>query len=289
MSNNANIEIRNVILPYDFSSASKNALEHAIIIARKFKADLLLVNVMDNHSAINLGIKGAKFPAYKETAEAKLKELTQGVFTLGKTEFQCHDGKWGKTIAHIAGEKQGVLMVIGSGGKGRDSYFDSGHVYKVVDAHHFPALMVKDRLPPNDYKSILSPLDEAFHTREKIPFVTLMASAFDSKVSIIGLQSHTDKESTQHMQAIMSQASHYIRMKVRDYHDKLVNSKNVVSDIIKNTKEEKPDLLVIMSNHEKTLANLFSGPYAQQISNQSPVPVLICPPRVSLVMGAVSI
>jgi nucleotide-binding universal stress UspA family protein len=91
------------------------------------------------------------------------------------------------------------------------------------------------------------------------------------------------------MQAIMRQASEYIQVKVRQYQDKLISSKNEVVDLVKYASEENADLLVIMSSHEKSLSNLFSGPYAQQVTDKSNAPILICPIRVSLVMGAVSI
>lgn len=289
MSGTANIEIKHIILPFDFSNSAKNALEHAISLSKKFRADITILTVMDNYSSQCLQYRGGKFVEFRGLAENQLKEITKQTFIFNKIEFVIVDAKWSRAVSSISEQKAGAFMVLGVGGKGRDGFFDGSHAYRLVDHMNIPILVVKENQPAREYKTITTPLDETFHTREKLPYVTLMASAFDAKVSVVGLQIHTDKDSTTHMEAIMRQASQYIQQKVREYQGKLVNSKNEVNDVVKHAQEDKADLLVIMSSHEKSLSNIFSGPYAQQVIDKSSTPVLICPIRVSLVMGAVSI
>jgi nucleotide-binding universal stress UspA family protein len=289
MSGNTNIEIKHVILPFDFSNSAQNALQHAITIARKFRADLTLLSVMDTYSSQCLNYRGTKFVEFEELANAKLNEYTKQLVTFNKIDSVVTETRWSRAVNEISDKQANSIVVLGIGGKGRDGYFDGSHAYRIVDQMNIPLLVVKETQVAKDYKMITTPLDETFHTREKLPFVTLMASAFEAKVSVIGLQIHTDKESTTHMQAIMRQASQYVQLKVREYQDKLISSKNEVTDLVKFAAEDKADLLVIMSSHEKSLSNLFSGPYAQQVTDKSNTPILICPIRVSLVMNAVSI
>ncbi len=289
MSGTANIEIKHVILPFDFSNSAKNALQHAITIAKKFRADLTLLSVMDTYSSQCLQYKGTKFVEFETLAKAQLNEHIKQVFTFNKIECIVSETKWSRAVNEQSEKKPGSIIVLGIGGKGRDGYFDGSHAYRIVDQMNIPLLVVRENQQAKDYRVITTPLDETFHTREKLPYVTLIANAFDAKVSVIGLQTHTDKDSSNHMQAIMRQASQYVQMKVKEYQDKLIPSKNEVTDLVKSASEDNADLLVIMSSHEKSLSNLFSGPYAQQVTDKSGAPVLICPIRVSLVMGAVSI
>lgn len=289
MSGTANIEIKHIILPFDFSNSAKNSLEHAISLSKKFRADITILSTMDSYSSQCLQYRGSKFVEFRMQAEAQLKEITKQIFIFNKIELMIVEAKWSRAVANLSEQKAGALLVLGVGGKGRDGFFDGSHAYKLVDHMNIPILVVKENQPAKEYKTITTPLDETFHTREKLPYVTLMASTFDAKVSVVGLQIHTDKESTSHMEAIMRQASQYVQMKVKEYQGKLITSKNEVSDVVKHAHEDKADLLVIMSSHEKSLANIFSGPYAQQVTDKSNTPVMICPIRVSLVMGAVSI
>jgi len=290
MSGNANIEIKHIIVPFDFSNSAKNALQHAISIAKKFRADLTLLSVMDSYSSQFLQYKGNKFTEFKPLAQEKLNEQVKQLFTFNKIECIVSETKWSRAVVELSDKNAGSIIVLGAGGaKGRDGYFDGSHAYRIVDSMNIPLMVVKEHHQVKDYKVITTPLDETFHTREKLPFVTLMAHAFDAKVSVVGLQTHTDKESSSHMQAIMRQASQYVQLKVKEYQDKLVASKNEVTDLVKQADDDKADLVVIMSSHEKSLSNLFSGSYAQQVTDKSNSPILICPIRVSLVMGAVSI
>ncbi len=289
MSGTTNIEIKHIIVPFDFSNSAQNALQHAIGLAKKFRADLTLLSVMDNYSSQCLQYRGSKFADFEELAKNKLSDYTKQIFIFNKVDAVIVDSKWSRAVNDLNDKFAGSLIVLGVGGKGRDGYFEASHAYRIVDQMNVPILVVKEGQQAKDYKIISTPLDATFHTREKLPFVTLMSSAFDAKVSLVGLQTHTDKDSANHMQAIMRQASEYIQAKVKQYQDKLVASKNEVTDLIKHTTEENADLLVIMSSHEKSLSNLFSSPYAQQVTDKSTAPILICPIRVSLVMGAVSI
>jgi len=289
MTGNANIEIKHVIVPVDFSNSSKNAVEHAVSIAKKFRADLTLLCVMDPFTSQALNCKGAKFSDFKEKAAEALNQLTRQIFTFNKIEIFVAEGRWVRAVTEMADRIPASMMVLGVGGKNRDGFFDGPHAYRIVDAISIPLLVVKEDQKAKEYKIITTPLDQTFHTREKLPFVTLMASAFDAKVSVIGLQTNTDKETSSHMQAIMRQASQYVQMKVRQYQDRLIASKNEVGDLVKHANEDQADLLVIMSSHEKTFSTMFSSPYAQQVLDKSNTPILICPIRVSLVMNSVSI
>ena len=289
MSGNANIEIKHVILPFDFSNSAKNALQHAISIAKKFRADLTLLSVMDTYSSQCLQYRGNKFVEFEALAKEKLNEYIKQVFTFNKIDCVVTETRWSRAVNEMTDKTAHSIVVLGIGGKGRDGYFDGSYAYRIVDAMNVPLLVVKEHQQAREYKTITAPLDETFHTREKLPYVTLLASAFDAKVSVVGVQVHTDKDSASHMQAIMRQASQYVQVKVKQYQEKLITSKNEVTDVVKSAAEDQADLLVIMSSHEKSLANLFSGPYAQQVTDKSNTPILICPIRVSLVMGAVSI
>lgn len=289
MSGSANIEIKHIILPFDFSNSAKNSLEHAVSLSKKFRADITILSVMDSYSSQCLNYRGSKFVEFRALAETRLAEITKQIFIFNKIEIVIVEAKWSRAVNTISEQKIGALMVLGAGGKNRDGFFDGPHAYRLVDQMNIPVLVVKENQPAKEYKTITTPLDETFHTREKLPYVTLLASAFDAKVSVVGLQVHTDKDSTNHMEAIMRQASQYVQMKVKEYQGKLIPSKNEVSDVVKYAHEDKADLLVIMSSHEKSLANIFSAAYAQQVTEKANTPVMICPIRVSLVMGAVSI
>jgi nucleotide-binding universal stress UspA family protein len=182
------------------------------------------------------------------------------------------------------------MVTIGThGAKGRDPFFLGSNTYKVVNHLKVPVLAVQGTATDPNYKKVFMPLDETFNTREKIPYAKLIAQVFDAELSITGLQKHTDKESVHHLHAIINQAGSYVSDEVRKVSTHIHPSKNNAADTLRYAEEQKADLIVIMSEQERTLSGLFLGPYAQQVVNASRIPVLIVPPRVSLVMTSVSI
>ena len=59
-----------------------------------------------------------------------------------------------------------------------------------------------------------------------------------------------------------------------DYVTDYVDAENTTLSTIEYAEKLNADLIVIMTEQEKTLSNIFLGPYAQQMINQSPIPVL---------------
>ena len=277
-----NIEIKNVILPFDFSNSSKNALQHAVTIAKKFHTTVTAVCMMDSYSSNALQLKGIKLEEFEAIAKAKLNELA--------TDIECtvSDGRWSRAVGDIIKKKEGSVVILGVGEKGRDGFFDGPHAYRIVDSINAPLLVIKDSQQNCEYKIIATPLDQTMDTRQKLPFVKLMGGAFTAKVSMIGLHTNVTKDTSIHMESVMRQAAQYIQTKA-SYEYKIVQSKNEIGDLMNFTDESKADLLVIMSSHEKALSKIFASAYAQQVVEKSNIPVLICPLTVSKIAASVSV
>jgi nucleotide-binding universal stress UspA family protein len=58
------------------------------------------------------------------------------------------------------------------------------------------------------------------------------------------------------------------------YTTAFIEAENTTLSTIEYANEVNADLIVIMTEQEKTLSNIFLGPYAQQMVNQSHIPVL---------------
>lgn len=287
------IEIKNILVPYDFSETAKIALEHAGTLAGKFKATITLLHVKEPFAMSRMEDqeKNNSNQNYSENANKRMEEDTFKFRVLGiKTDYLIEDGKLYKIVEKVSKDKDIDLIVIGTHGvKGRDSFFLGSNAYKVVNHLKVPVLAIQATAKNPYYELIFMPLDETFHTREKIPYAKMIAEKYDSTLSITGLQKHQDQESVKHLKAIINQAEHYVRENLHKVTTRIEGSRNNAEDTLRLAEQEKADLIIIMSEQEKTLSGLFLGPYAQQVVNASKIPVLIIPPRVSLVMSDVSI
>lgn len=255
------------------------------MLARKLKAAITLLHVKEQASGRDPGQE------YIEAARKKLEEEALKLRIFGtRVEVEVKEGKIFKVVEDMVKDKQISLIVIGTHGvKGKDSFFLGSNTYRVVNHMKVPVLAVQEAAAEPAYRRVFMPLDETFHTREKIPYGMLLARSYDAELSITGLQKHHDKDSVHHLQAIVNQAGNYVSEEVNRVTTDIVDSKNYAADTLRVAEEQKADIIVIMSEQEKTLGGLFLGPYAQQVVTAARMPVLIVPPRVSLVMTSVSI
>ena len=131
--------------------------------------------------------------------------------------------------------------------------------------HDFPANKNIDR--------IVVPIDSSSETLQKLPFIAKLAEAFDSEVHLIATHYSHLKSVQRIAENLADQAAKYLVK----HNVKLVRDKIISNDITKMTIDyslnKGADLISIMTEQE-TPANILLGPHAQQLVNQSPVPIL---------------
>lgn len=116
--------IRRILVPTDFSDSARQALDWASTLAREFKAEILLLHVVEN---LTVGYASDLFPVpmaevYEEIsgyARSELAKLVQELRTGGVTVTErLAQGTPSAEIIRIAKEEGVDLIVVGSHGKG---------------------------------------------------------------------------------------------------------------------------------------------------------------------------
>ena len=128
-------------------------------------------------------------------------------------------------------------------------------------------------------KSIVLPIDSTLDTREKVPFTINMAKALGADIHILALyttslkavQRKVDNHARQVQKAITDAGiNHYLEG---------VHAENITNASIDYAIKVNADLIAIMTEQETNASNILLGPYAQQMVNHSPVPVLSIQPK----------
>lgn len=284
-----------ILCPTDFSQTAAVALEHATLLAEKFNARLTILNVRESFAEYMIlqeyGIPGREDKDYFAHVEAKLEKLAGEIRKRGITvETASTAGKIADEVSKFVKEKKVSDVVIGMHGlKGRDSYFMGGNAHRIVNSTNVPVLQVDKHAHTSDYKTILMPVDSSFHTREKIPYATSLAKKYNAEIRLIALQTSRDEEIRQNVLKVLNQIEKYIADNGVPFQSTVRTSDNLSDDTLQYADEINADLIVIMSEQEKTLKGLFLGSYAQQLVNQATRPVLTVPPKIHMVMADVSV
>jgi len=116
--------VRRILVPTDFSDSARQALDWAISLGREFKADILLLHVVEN---LTVGYASDLFPVpmaevFEEIsgyARTELAKLAEEVRAKGVTVTErLAQGTPSAEIIRIAKDEPVDLIVVGSHGKG---------------------------------------------------------------------------------------------------------------------------------------------------------------------------
>lgn len=149
------IKIKRILLPTDFSECSKQALIYALSFARRYKAQLVLLHVIDadeyiayaeeSTSELSPDLRAKIIQAMKETASESFEQFLKGQ-NLEEIEIETEmiEGTPFVEIARFATELSVDVIVIGTRGRTAQMHpFLGSTAEKVVRQAPCPVLSVK--------------------------------------------------------------------------------------------------------------------------------------------------
>jgi len=266
-----------IVVAVDFSNTSINALEYSIPLANRLKSDIVMVWVDKIAStegiysdASNENRKEAK-KRFEELIRQYHKEVSKEI----KLEYKLRKGKIYHELDGLARAIAAMMIVTGAHGiSGFEEYWIGSNAFKIVTYATCPVITVRHDFPQgNNIDRILVPVDSSSETLQKFPFIANLAEMFSSEVHIVATHYSQLKSIQRIAENYADQAARYLEKR----NLKLVRDKIISNDITKMTIDYAlnmdADLISIMTEQE-TPANVLLGPHAQQMVNQSPVPIL---------------
>lgn len=271
-----------IVVGVDFSKTSIHAIEYAIPIANKMKADLVLVWVekVGNAESLYPDISDDQMveakKRFRELYEIYYKKVAKGI----NLEFKLRKGKVYHEVEYLARTIGASLIITGAHGvSGFEEYWIGSNAFKIVTYSTCPVITVRNDFQfKKTIRKILVPIDSSADTLQKIPFISMLAGLFNSEVHVFTTHSS-------HLRSIQRITEKYTDLTLDFFKKKKVKTVSeavVVNDttkaIIAYALRTGTDLIGIMTEQE-TPVNILMGFQAQQLVNQSPVPVLSIHPQ----------
>lgn len=269
--------MKQIIVATDFSKCSLHALEYAINVANKVKANILLVWVDNTRTDESV---------YPDTASGSRKEITENFeeiiekyrpqLTDGEFNFKIRKGKVHIEIANQAKYSDAMLVVAGTHGvTGFEEFWIGSNAYRIVTYAPCPVITVRTNYEfSGKMNKIVIPIDSSLETRQKLTFTTKFARYFGSEMHILSLYSTTIKAVRHKVDNYTLQVKKYLEEENVNFVIEKVDADNITNATINYATEIDANMIAIMTEQELTTANLFLGAYAQQMVNHSPIPVL---------------
>lgn len=282
------LALKNILIPADASESCKAAIDSAAYLGKLFGSQLHIVNVMEKNQTLS----GSTIPEeINFLVGNKIGEMISE--SKNKTGADIHlirkEGQIYKEIVKAADEIHADIIIMGTHGvSGFKEFWIGSNAYRVVSAANCPVLTVQENFQQREFKTIVLPIDTSLDTRQKVPYAAQLAKRTGATIHIIGVSSDNDTFTKSHLKSYVNQVKHYIDDRQIPNVTEFRTGKNIADQTLDYAKEINADLIVIMTEQEEDAANIFLGPYAQQMVNHSPIPVMSIKPK-ELLKSSVSL
>lgn len=263
--------ITNILIPTDYSEASFNALETAIVIAKRNNARLQLLHIND-----------AAFTGEEGYA---MKNASQVGFAIADNIKQRHnvdttvlfeEGFIGPTIVKLALEKKPELIVMGAyGASGHRDFFIGSNSYYTIKHASCPVLIVPEGKRWQQFNQVLFPLRPTLGAFKKYQFISdlVLQIDSDSQFELFGISIDRKEHDVKQMTELANDLKAITKGKVQ-FAISYSYGRNIVEEVLEKGDKLKADLIVVSSTVDVANKQFFIGPFSQRIINHARIPVL---------------
>ena len=261
-----------ILVPIDFSAQSLIALGQSYNLARITKAEITILFVSEKSSFFKSGTSEER----NKPIQKKLDKIASDIYKEEKIEVDTMiaEGKVYEEIVDVAKKIRAKFILMGTNETGALKQFIGSNTLRVVREAPCPVITIKGAVHRQGCKNIVLPLDLTQETKEKVARAAEFAKYFNSSVRVVSLIDSEDEFIINKFLRQLNQVKEFIKEQGVDCTAETITGDNVHLAIINYAKKVKADLIMIMTQQERNLTELFVGSSAQQIINSSDIPVL---------------
>lgn len=267
-------ERKSIMVTWDFSAVSYNALKHAIKLAHILKNNIVLFHIVNE-------------PSDEEDARRKIVETVAEIKKdLGEElGYFVRHGNIFKEIADYASKEENNInfVVMGTHGmKGGQKLFGSWAL-KVVSGSSVPFIVVQDLPPEKDrYTDIVFPIDFKSENKEKLQWAIFLGKYLNSKIHLYKAPV-MDKNLQKKVNVNLNFAIRFLIQNNIEYEihtSSKSGSSGYQKDLVAFCKKINADLILITTTKHITKFDYIFGAKEQLlIANREKIPVMCVNPK----------
>lgn len=277
------LEVKRILIPTDFSETANLALQHAAHLASLTDAEIILLHVVSTFAfRVNLpeaDVDESQNARLSGAIQEKLQSIAKALSA--KHGIQVHTrvayGRIREEVVKVAEDQDADMVILGTHGvSGIREFFMGSNAFRIVSEAGCPVLSVQESAQHIGFRRIVVPIDNSFHSREKLGISVRLAATYGAHLHICGLRSHDhdDQDLNARFKMKMKQVEDFLKEKEASYDMTTVFCSNIAKATMDFAAEKEADLIIIMNEQEINSTGFFMGAYAQQIVNHSKIPVL---------------
>ncbi|KAF0131148.1 MAG: UspA domain-containing protein [Bacteroidetes bacterium] len=268
--------MKHLLVAFDFSKNSVKTLEYALMMANKTGANLSLVwvdssSTPDNVLNIDQNLRIETKKLFEEIIPVYEPQLKNG-----KINIILRKGKVYNEVATAARMVNADIIFAGTHGvSGFEQYWIGSNAYRIVTYAPCPVITLRGDFDIREnIRNILMPIDSTPETKQKLPFTAQLASICGATIHLAVVYNSPIGVIRNRMKSYAEDAAKYLNQNHIPCVIEELEADNFVSSLLQYAKNSDADLISIMTEQGGTSGGMFLGPYAQQLINNSFIPVL---------------
>ncbi len=270
--------MNNIIVPTDFSKASRNATRFAVSMASYFDADVTLINVLPPAIMADDSVLAFAMTTQAELLENSKSLMEKEVKTLskkypGKISGLVIEGLTTESILEISEEKDADLIVMGMKGKGKSSAIFGSTAISVIRKSPLPVFVIPEKAVFTPIRTITLAAD--FRSEAELEHYTRLmkiSEKFNSKIYILNVQK-SNEGLTPEMAIGKMKTS--VAFSNRNHQFLTVYDDKVANGIQKFINAKNTDILAMVAHKHSIFERLFGKVHTTDMSYKTTVPLLI--------------
>lgn len=263
-----------ILVPTDFSEVCANAANQAAEAAKWLNSKVVLLHVINNETKSYLKNENLHVSAIDE----KLNELATSLAATHGIEasYMTREGSIFTEIADVIKEHQVSMVYLGTHGKVGLQHLTGSFALKIITASEAPTVVVQKRPFDNGYKKIVLPITSEAGPHEKTKWAVFIAKKFNATVHIF----RTSEANEDVYKATKHLADYLSKNGVAFVERSAEKNSNFARQVIDYATANNADLIMIMTDPDKSFTSYFLGRYDEEIIfNPSQIPVMCVNPR----------
>jgi len=259
---------KTILVPTDFTKVADCAMNHAMKLAERSDADVVLLHIVDK-------------AAHTEEAMQKLEMEVGRAKRWGasvKVHPQVRVGSVYEDIGDAAAEIGAGLIIMGTHGMRGMQFITGSRALRVITNSSVPFIVVQERnIKDEGYRDIVVPMDLHKETRHKLNLVADMAQYFGSRVHLV-----VPKENDEFLH---NQLENHLKFANTFLNDRGIEHASVILDtdsddfvkgVIRYAVKVDADLIAIVNMLQNSIFGVLGVPNEQEIITNEPMVPVMC-------------
>lgn len=270
-----------ILVPIDFSEQSYIALGQSYNLARLTKADITLINIIEDSFHLPFFQKKEDKSLEKKILKELDKLAHETTEKIGIRVFtMVVKGKVYEEIQKAAKKLKCSFIVMGTNGSVGLKKFIGSNALRVIRESPCPVITIKGKKHRPGCKNIVVPLDLSKETKEKVKNAIEFAQLFGSVIHLVTVLNTDDEFIVNKLKRQMQQVFQYVESQQTPCTMEFLHGDDIAEEVIQYSKKIKADLVMIMTQEEMTWSDImFINSSAQEIINGTDIPVISIKPK----------